>query len=227
VNRILLSAWILAVSCSILFGQTNSSSAVGQCPHNLTLNAPGEPEEKPLFISLPLNADSWPALPPDSRAEDPAEAPGLRLRGGGQWEKAAIAYRREEFHSAGLGGSEGASADISSQTQVAPLPAQARSLPKAPGLKWPGEPTPASSGQMSLEANPHPAQAALFSRIEREGLLKLRTPAFDSDFARKIEAAFRPEIMRVGSTEISSSIITAIARKNPFCLIEPTFDMEF
>jgi hypothetical protein len=79
--------------------------------------------------------------------------------------------------------------------------------------------TGAFSSQISSEGNP--AQIAVFSRIEREGLLKPQGPTYDSDVERKIAAAFRPEIIHVGHVRITSPIITAIARRNPLCLLDP------
>jgi hypothetical protein len=60
----------------------------------------------------------------------------------------------------------------------------------------------------------------LLHRMEQSGLLKPAGPVYDSEFDRAMAAAFRPEIIHVGHVQISCSIITAIARKNPFCLLD-------
>ena len=65
------------------------------------------------------------------------------------------------------------------------------------------------------------AQEALFRQIEKEGSLKAPEPMFNSEVGRKIENAFRPEILHVGHVRIYSPLVTAIARKNPLCLIDP------
>jgi hypothetical protein len=67
------------------------------------------------------------------------------------------------------------------------------------------------------------AQAALFGRIEREGLLANPQVKYGSDLERKIAGAFRPEVIHLGHAEFSCSLITAIARKNPLCLLDPSF----
>jgi len=79
--------------------------------------------------------------------------------------------------------------------------------------------TGAFSSQLSSEKNP--ARITVFSRIEREGLLKPQGPAYNSDVERKIAAAFRPEIIHFGHVQIYSPIVTAIARRNPLCLLDP------
>jgi hypothetical protein len=92
------------------------------------------------------------------------------------------------------------------------LPARAENL---------RDPAPRVTGallnQMSFEANP--AQIALFDRVEREGLLKLPGPKYDNDLERHLAGAFQPKIIHWGHAEIESPIITAIARKNPLCLL--------
>jgi hypothetical protein len=42
-------------------------------------------------------------------------------------------------------------------------------------------------------------------------------------FSRSIDSIFRPEEFRVGKTTVSCSILTAIKRKNPLCLLNPLF----
>jgi hypothetical protein len=81
--------------------------------------------------------------------------------------------------------------------------------------------TPAFSSRLSLEGNP--AQIAVFRKIEREGLVKPPGSADRNDLERKIDAAFAPKILHAGSVRIYSPIVTAIARKNPLCLIDPMF----
>jgi hypothetical protein len=72
------------------------------------------------------------------------------------------------------------------------------------------------------------AQASLFKQIEQEGSLRPAEPVFKTDVGRKIANAFRPEIIHVGHVHIYSSIVTAIARKNPLCLLSPVaLDVSF
>ncbi|HEX4123003.1 MAG TPA: hypothetical protein VH619_20490 [Verrucomicrobiae bacterium] len=59
-----------------------------------------------------------------------------------------------------------------------------------------------------------PPQDGIISRIGGEGLL---TPQ------PTVPASFRPKIFRVGHVRIYSSVATAVARKNPLCLLDATF----
>jgi hypothetical protein len=48
--------------------------------------------------------------------------------------------------------------------------------------------------------------------------------ASDNPLSRAFDSVFRPEEFRVGRTAtVSCSILTAIKRKNPFCLLNPIF----
>jgi hypothetical protein len=49
------------------------------------------------------------------------------------------------------------------------------------------------------------------------------TPPSESRFTRALEAVFVPEVIKVGKVSVSCSVITAIKRKNPFCLLNPMF----
>jgi hypothetical protein len=184
-------------------------------PRYLTLQSSSEFATASPVISLPLNTNSLNALFPDSNAEAAAELSPLPLPGGGPWETAAHAYsREEEFHSLGM--------------RAPPKghlpPTEARELKLSGGAKAMSDSTPrdafASSGQMSLEASPNPKEAALFSRIAREGRLQPPAPMYDNDLERKMAEAFRPEIIHLGHVTVSSPIITAIARRNPLCLLD-------
>jgi hypothetical protein len=84
----------------------------------------------------------------------------------------------------------------------------------------PGETLAVSSQTIS---GVNPTQLALMRQMEPELLMKDSEPMFDTDIARNIAAAFRPEIIKVGHVQIYSSVVTAIARKNPFCLLSPAF----
>jgi hypothetical protein len=63
----------------------------------------------------------------------------------------------------------------------------------------------------------------VISRVSREGLLQSPEPVFRREIAQKMAAAFAPQIIHVGHVRIYSSIVTAIARKNPLCLLDPQF----
>ena len=45
----------------------------------------------------------------------------------------------------------------------------------------------------------------------------------DDPLVRCLDSVFRPEEFHIGKTTVSCSILTAIKRKNPLCLINPIF----
>jgi hypothetical protein len=60
----------------------------------------------------------------------------------------------------------------------------------------------------------HPPEDGIISRIGREGLLALRPT---------VPASLRPKILHIGHVKIYSPVVTAVARKNPLCLLDATF----
>jgi len=132
------------------------------------------------------------------------------------------------------------------QTNAAAVAAK---MPPVPALKLPtltGQASPAISlpagahspaGPMSLEetgAQTHlnaladrmrleGKKSAALNRMDQEGLVKPAEPAYGSDFDRNMAAAFKPEIIQSGRAQIYSSVVTAVARKNPLCALDPTF----
>ena len=50
-------------------------------------------------------------------------------------------------------------------------------------------------------------------------------PAHESDdrLTRGLDSIFRPEEFHIGKTTVTCSLLTAIKRKNPLCLINPIF----
>ena len=48
-------------------------------------------------------------------------------------------------------------------------------------------------------------------------------PETDSQFSSPEERLFQSEIIRIGKMKVSVSLITAIKRKNPLCLLHPVF----
>jgi hypothetical protein len=65
----------------------------------------------------------------------------------------------------------------------------------------------------------------IHGRALRSGQFYLTRPEARSDdiLVRAIDGIFTPEVVYVGKIPISCSIITAIKRKNPLCLINPLF----
>ena len=65
----------------------------------------------------------------------------------------------------------------------------------------------------------------LHSRVVRSGEFYLSRPEAKSDNAlvRLADGIFRPEIVHIGKIPVSCSLVTAIKRKNPLCLLNPIF----
>jgi hypothetical protein len=79
--------------------------------------------------------------------------------------------------------------------------------------------TPAVALESSLSAS------EFHSRIIRSDefyLTRAELPA-DSGVVRFLENTFTPEVVHIGKVPVTCSIITAIKRKNPLCLLNPLF----
>lgn len=63
----------------------------------------------------------------------------------------------------------------------------------------------------------------LYRHLEQGGFLTRQGSTSGNVLERCLDAVFQPEIIRIGKTSVSCSIITAIKRKNPLCLINPIF----
>jgi hypothetical protein len=83
-------------------------------------------------------------------------------------------------------------------------------------------PAPVTSGD-SFELDNSAAPGEFHSRVIRSGEFYLTRPESKSDsgVVRFVEGIFTPEIIRVGKTSVSCSVITAVKRKNPLCLLNP------
>jgi hypothetical protein len=58
-------------------------------------------------------------------------------------------------------------------------------------------------------------------QLDRQGRLMQRDGPSDNRFLRAMDSVFRPEVVKIGGVEMSCSIITAVKRKNPLCLLNP------
>jgi hypothetical protein len=63
----------------------------------------------------------------------------------------------------------------------------------------------------------------MYQRLEDGGYLERPTPNSENRFDRCVTAIFKPEVFQVGKTSVSCSLLTAIKRRNPLCLINPIF----
>jgi len=67
------------------------------------------------------------------------------------------------------------------------------------------------------------AESALFQRLDRQGYFSRRTAREEKPFDRFINSIFAPDFIHLGKVDVSCSILSAINRKNPLCLINPIF----
>jgi hypothetical protein len=63
----------------------------------------------------------------------------------------------------------------------------------------------------------------VYRRLDEGGYLTRPDTRSDNLIERSIDYTFRPELLHVGKTAVSCTLITAIKRKNPFCLLNPIF----
>ena len=202
-NRILLLVCGLLSACAPSFGQTNVLPVAAPPLPSLALKLSSEPKQSLPAISLSATTNSFVGLSLLPNSDNPLQATNPL-------------------------------ANLIETPPAFPCPLASPLFPPPP--EWPWRPLPVRTDDMpkprldapdavsllsSREMNPD--QIALFERIEREGLLKPPEPVYDSEIDRAVAAAFRPEIIHVGHAQFSCSIITAIARKNPFCLLDPSF----
>jgi len=63
----------------------------------------------------------------------------------------------------------------------------------------------------------------VFHRLDQEGYFERPPAPADSAVARWAQNAFTPDVMHLGKTTVSCSLVTAIKRKNPLWLLDPYF----
>ena len=128
----------------------------------------------------------------------------------------------------------------SAQTGICPTPAlsffqpglqlrqETVSLPVSKASAGPAEPLPvkptsAPPPVSNLEATTATADGlhGSYVRPDEFYLVRAEGPLFDHGVNRFLDQVFRPEELKVGKLSVSSSITTAIKRKNPLCLLNP------
>ncbi len=102
------------------------------------------------------------------------------------------------------------------------------SLPAFKTLAGSAEPLPvkntsAPAPAVKLELTTASAEGlhGSFVRSDEFYLVLAEEPVFDHGVNRFLDQVFRPEEFHVGKHSVSSSITTAIKRKNPLCLLNP------
>jgi len=76
-------------------------------------------------------------------------------------------------------------------------------------------------GQMSLHSPLGDADLRTYRRFEENGYLKRPPAKSDNAFVRVANNIFEPTPIRIGKTTVVCSLITAIKKKNPLCLLNP------
>ena len=98
------------------------------------------------------------------------------------------------------------------ETQHATKNRQLRLLPTAVAASQPG--------QLSINGSATDKDLLWAKRLELGGYLKAPEPS-TSKFVRWTDAILLPERVRVRKTSVSCSVVTAVKRKNPLCLLSP------
>jgi hypothetical protein len=78
----------------------------------------------------------------------------------------------------------------------------------------------ANSWELTLASPPNEFDLRTLRRLEDGGFMK-RPRKPDDLFSRIATGIFDPEPVRIGKTTVCCSVITAIKRKNPLCLLNP------
>jgi len=60
----------------------------------------------------------------------------------------------------------------------------------------------------------------IYARLEKQGCFT-KVERSDSRIERFVENTFTPEVMHFRKVSVSCSLVTAVKRKNPFCLLNP------
>ena len=74
---------------------------------------------------------------------------------------------------------------------------------------------------MSSETREQALMLKYHERLKQTGYLTRPEPPSENLLIRIADSTFRPEVFRIGKTSVSCSIVTAIKRKNPLCLLNP------
>ncbi len=79
----------------------------------------------------------------------------------------------------------------------------------------------APTDKMALDAEGDFFNPGLYRQLVEEGCLTQRSPP--SALERRINDIIEPEVIHFRKADLSCSLITAIKRKNPLCLLNPIF----
>lgn len=100
-----------------------------------------------------------------------------------------------------------------------------------PELQAAGAPSPKSIAegsrarrlpeQLTLATHPGEFDFRAYRMIEENGYLKRPASKPDKIFVRAVTEIFEPSPFRIGKTTVACSIVTALKKKNPLCLLNP------
>jgi len=82
------------------------------------------------------------------------------------------------------------------------------------------KPTPPPE-PLSAETRERAIMLRYHERLKQTGYLTRPEPPSDNLLIRFADSTFRPEVIKIGKTSMTCSIVTAIKRKNPLCLLNP------
>jgi len=74
---------------------------------------------------------------------------------------------------------------------------------------------------LSAEVRERAIMLKYYERLKQTGYLTRPEPPSDNLLIRFADSTFRPEVLKIGKTSVTCSIVTAIKRKNPLCLLNP------
>lgn len=81
------------------------------------------------------------------------------------------------------------------------------------------------SGQMTLSSEGSHSDASprldVYRRLEEGGYLTRLEP--QSSVEQCVDSLFRPEVLHLRKVTVACTLVTAIKRKNPLCLLNPVF----
>lgn len=104
-----------------------------------------------------------------------------------------------------------------------PRAAEAPLAPANNFLGWAVTPEPANKAER-IEATMSSDTAIRVDRIyrlETGDYVIFHEPPPDNLYVHTMDTIFRPEVIRLGKMSVAGSVVTAIKRKNPLCLLNP------
>lgn len=83
------------------------------------------------------------------------------------------------------------------------------------------QPSDRSRNQMKLDSYSGEFDYRTYRQLHENAFLTRAESESDDLFSRVVANIFEPEVFRIGQTAVCCSVVTAIKRKNPLCLLNP------